>query len=646
MLSVPAEDLLELVGDRALSEHVEANFKNIKPSMIDHAGDMFAALSGPAGALLTKVAQHTGKSIAYGVQRNRLLKLIATFIVSRPTISLTDRDKALFRAAADLTAERVYSPDQWRRHLALTVWNDSVCKVEAPPGYAHHKGIGDARYFLIQTLKATLPDNATFIADAAADAARHAKASAAATAASFPPGMSTGSHWMTERDLASSSFYATTDSPPGLILGYDPATDQPVYFSGAESLITIGGPGSGKSQAHVIPNLLAYKGSAIILDVKGELWRTTAGYRQRHHGKVYRFAPTDPSGNTHRYNPFDFISKKPDEAANDCSIFSYQVIEDNPNLKEPYWENRGRDFFWAFALYIALKAEGEDRTIQGLGELLSTPLSKQPDADIHLIISSMKRLAARIGISDLKAAADALTTGVAGKDRLESIVDTARRFLSIFNRSPHVAAAMKTSDWRPEYFRSRPGTTLYICLSPAELKTYAPVVRTMLIQHARILQSYGAGPGEQAYAAKPGECPITFFLDEMPQLGNFKSILELQDVGRGAGLRLWMFAQTLGQLSEAFGSDRFEGIVDACRARCFLQPDNQAARLVEPNLGRTKNLFTGSDEPLATASDLMGRAYQDKVILTSRGDHPMVLNKRYAWKTGANTFLPPPNIRP
>ena len=66
---------------------------------------------------------------------------------------------------------------------------------------------------------------------------------------------------------------------------------------------------------------------------------------------------------------------------------------------------------------------------------------------------------------------------------------------------------------------------------------------------------------------------------------------QVQDVGRGAGLRLWMFAQSLGQLSQAFGRDRYEGVVDACRVRCFMQPESSVAKLIAPALCEVRNLF-------------------------------------------------------
>ena len=131
--------------------------------------------------------------------------------------------------------------------------------------------------------------------------------------------------WMSAEDLKASRVYTSDPQARGLLLGLS-EDGTPMRFAGYESLITIGGPGTGKTQAQVIPNLLTYPGSAFVLDVKDELWHLTAGRRMQF-GPVYRFAPTDPSGNTHGYNPFDLVSRDADQAA----LGAFQAVKESPN---------------------------------------------------------------------------------------------------------------------------------------------------------------------------------------------------------------------------------------------------------------------------------------------------------------------------
>ena len=105
--------------------------------------------------------------------------------------------------------------------------------------------------------------------------------------------------WLKSQDVAESIFsleqgFALGRMPEGGFLRYD----------GEGSLFTIAPPGSGKTQCQVIPNLLTYTGSAIVLDVKGECYQSTAGHRQTSFGNVKRFAPDDWD-NSAQYNPLE-----------------------------------------------------------------------------------------------------------------------------------------------------------------------------------------------------------------------------------------------------------------------------------------------------------------------------------------------------
>ena len=637
---MPITDITSMADRKQLARFINDSVNKDAPSNTAYLLRALLTVMSP-GAAGGNAIDHVTKTLQHNSKVKEIYKTVDRFVAARAVLSLSDKEKSFLRANAAFVSTHAMTPKEWGDFLALIIWNEGKCRLDPEADIAGlqatHITHDLLRTFLIQWHD----KHDVFLASTAADIARRAQALPASAGpvpqAALQQALDAGATWMNLEHLKSSRYYATVEKPESLVLGYDTVSDAPVCFSGAESLITIGGPGSGKSQCQVIPNLLRYKGSAIVLDVKGELWDATAGYRAKHFGSVYRFAPTDSLGNSHRYNPFDFISNDPATASNQATVLTYQVVVDDPHLKEPYWENRGRDLMWAFAMMIALKARAEKRNMKGLAELMSVPLSEDPDSDIQLLIDSMIRVAGRTGIFELEAAANAIRAGIiSGGTRLESVLDTGRRYLSTFTRSPTISNIIATSDWRPEHFRSRPGTTLYICVPPAELKAFAPIIRVMLIQHTRILMRQ---------QAQPGELPITFFLDEMPQLGNFESILELQDVGRGSGLRLWMFAQYIAQLEHAFGN-KYKGVVESCRARSFLQPDMQLVQLMQPGLGMTRNPFTGETKKLVEDHDLMGRAYEDKVILTTRGDHPMALNKRYAWQTDKGKVLTPPNVKP
>ncbi|OCR87744.1 hypothetical protein CFT12S00416_07920 [Campylobacter fetus subsp. testudinum] len=70
----------------------------------------------------------------------------------------------------------------------------------------------------------------------------------------------------------------------GLILGcsdMDPENPKFLRATSPSPTLVVGSIGSGKTSGIIIPNLLSVPNSSVILDIKGELYEKTAGYRQK-----------------------------------------------------------------------------------------------------------------------------------------------------------------------------------------------------------------------------------------------------------------------------------------------------------------------------------------------------------------------------
>ena len=112
-------------------------------------------------------------------------------------------------------------------------------------------------------------------------------------------------HWQTLSEMKRSGFFGKPGH--GFILGKmgSPKSGKPLIMSKVFPHALIVAPtGRGKTTGFVIPNLLTYQGSAVVLDVKGENFDATSRHRAAQGDKVFRFAPTDwRDGRSHRYNP-------------------------------------------------------------------------------------------------------------------------------------------------------------------------------------------------------------------------------------------------------------------------------------------------------------------------------------------------------
>ena len=61
----------------------------------------------------------------------------------------------------------------------------------------------------------------------------------------------------------------------------------------------------------MLPNLLHYDESVVVLDFKMENFAYTSKFRQAHGHLVYLFNPFGADGPTHRWNPLDSVDRDP-----------------------------------------------------------------------------------------------------------------------------------------------------------------------------------------------------------------------------------------------------------------------------------------------------------------------------------------------
>jgi len=83
----------------------------------------------------------------------------------------------------------------------------------------------------------------------------------------------------------------------GIILGKE--NGEFVTSEENKHVFVCGSAGSGKSKSFVIPNLLNWKGSAIVFDTTGKLFKETSGYREKHlKQRVFKWNPASKDGFT------------------------------------------------------------------------------------------------------------------------------------------------------------------------------------------------------------------------------------------------------------------------------------------------------------------------------------------------------------
>ena len=396
----------------------------------------------------------------------------------------------------------------------------------------------------------------------------------------------------------------------GLLIGVDRQTGKKQYYYGDRGLATIAAPGSGKTQGHMLPNLMTWEGPAIVLDVTGELWKRTSKQRRRF-GPVYKFDVNDPKTSDH-YNPFDMIRDDPDEVWHDSLTFANLVYSRPPMGSEsrsnPFFDRAVPAYLAALACFIALKEPIYRRN----GERL---LEYAAGASLDGFLA----YARKSGILALETTA--ATLDQADKDTKGNVIWSAKNALGPWEQ-PNIARLTRMSDWRPAMIRDH-NATLYIRASINHLHNNPGLIRLLVGQH---LQAFM----DEKYVGRRDLPWVQLFLDEAPQLRHLDQLVEAIEAGRNYRLRTWIVMQWRGQLIVSYGKETAEGMIAACGLQAYLNPslEDGMAQALSERIGERVSPIDGTKRPIVTPQALASKAYAGDVIAWDEGND-VRLGKRF-----------------
>lgn len=562
---------------------------------------------GPGAALLGQIANYENLWRDKGQARG-VAKGMVRFTIRRTLASMTEAERATLRMADVLAAVGRLTPDDHLRIAVPIVWNGSEC------AHDFHGAEFRERSAMLEVLKqliaASLGNSAgarEHLTQAVRDALDDRRGLPADQRQVVERYLFSGNRWMSE-DEGQRALARDDLSASALRIGAFPGGSRELVYDLRESLITIAPSGSGKSQAHVLRNLMYLNAPAVVLDIKGEMSAASRQWREREVGKTYVFAPREPGISFH-YNPLDDVSTDPDQAWEQARTIAELMFK--PTAKtadDTYFEGRARDMLTTALLDVALSQKGEKRTMASVLGLLYTSDDKE-------IIAWCRRLD-KLKNLQLSLEAKALR-GMPVKQR-ESLLDTARRHVEIW-MSPSLQKITTDTTFDGASLRSE-NATVYLKVTLEDVERYASVLRVLVGQ--LLFKLYRVQPETDARL-------VTFFLDELPRLGRLDVIETSLDMGRGYGVRLWLFCQNLGQLQNAYPNAT--GMLSNCAIRCFMNPDEDAARWLSDNLGTRHGLLDGTRKPLVEAHQLTGPEFANQVVAFSRGQLPSRLDKKPAY---------------
>lgn len=338
-------------------------------------------------------------------------------------------------------------------------------------------------------------------------------------------------------------------SNPSILVGKNNNTL--LEFFGNEFVFVAAPTRSGKGVGIVIPNLLHYQDSVVVLDVKNENWDLTAGFRSKYQ-ECFLFAPKAEDGRSHRYNPLDYIDRSHIKRMGDIQNIANIMYPSDGD--DAFWQAQSQRLFSGLILYML---ETPERPCS-LAELvkLSTP-NKPLDEWIIETINERKTKEIIIDKDTQKKEVRALSVeciealmafaGNSSENTRAGILSSLTAPLNIFT-DPMVASATSESDFRLDEVRKK-RMSIYVGIQPNELPRFDKLLNLFFSQlinlNTRILP-------EQDPSLKY-QCLV--LLDEFTALGRVDIINKAVSYIAGYNMRLMLIFQNKQQAEQVYTKD-------------------------------------------------------------------------------------------
>jgi type IV secretion system protein VirD4 len=374
-------------------------------------------------------------------------------------------------------------------------------------------------------------------------------------------------------------------SGDGIILGQ---WNGEVLTSRGQHHVMLAAPtGSGKGVGVVIPNLLAWNHSAVVLDVKLENYRLTAGYRTKCGHKTFLFNPADPNRRTHRWNPLAYIRSDAALRVDDVQKIAYILFPDVDG-SDPIWTASSRTLFLGMALYLV---ETPGKTVS-LGQVARETFAGDP-MRFKTIIADRQAAGNPLSSACVSAIMDYLETS---DNTRTSIRKTFTSRLELF-LNPNIDAATAGNDFDLAALRSE-RMTIFLGVTPDNLGRLAPLLSLFFQQvidlHTRELPEHNPALKYQ----------LLLLIDEFAALGKMRVLVDSIAYIRGYNIRLMPIFQSPSQVRAIYGHDHAENFFENHTCRIVYEPANfKVAKEISDELGT----FTAKSRSKSTPAALAGK---------------------------------------
>ncbi|UPJ44957.1 type IV secretory system conjugative DNA transfer family protein [Bradyrhizobium sp. 40] len=394
----------------------------------------------------------------------------------------------------------------------------------------------------------------------------------------------------------------------------------PIGWRDDRGFLTIAGTRSGKGRSLIIPNLLVYPGSALVIDPKGTNAAVTAARRGKGGGRVTEFMGQDvhildpfgclPQFTASRFNPLDALDRNARDYVEQVGMLVDALVVPGPSGETPHWDETTRNILKGAIIFVMQRKERP--TFLDFRELLTAP-----PKEFEAMLEEMQEA----GEQTRSASAPLLN---AGPNERGSFMTTILRNTD-WIASPALKDTLSGSDFDINDLK-RKRMTIYVVLPGNYLELHARFMRLVVNLAINAMWSQKT--------TKP-RFPVLFLLDEFFSLGRQRQIEISAGLMSGLGMTLWPIVQNLSQLEELYPKNWETFFANAGAVQAFGVNDRTTGGYLSGRLGHAvwkEQVGTHEQRIVSTfrePAELEREAAREtgRVLVFRNGDLPMLIRR-------------------
>ncbi len=354
-------------------------------------------------------------------------------------------------------------------------------------------------------------------------------------------------------------FLGVFDAEPKLNKRADGRTEHvatggvPIGTRDERHIMTVAGSRAGKGRSVIIPNLLSYPGSMIVIDPKGEYATVSSRFRAEELGQnvcvLDPFEITAEHCAPYRkgFNPMTLLGNvESSTLVEDAELIADALVECSDS-NEIYWAESARKLIAAVLLHLATdnlqRTSRPETTLVTLSEMLFGKWISETSGklmDIKVLLAEMAgNNSLNNHISSVAQSLDAMPV-----EQRDSIIHTTLGNLGWLNFQG-MQSVLSSHDFDLEDLKVKP-TTIYLVLPALRINSCNRWLRLFVNLTLASVERVKTRP----------KIPVVMVLDELQALGRMELLEAAIQQIAGSGLRLHCVLQDLDQFRQLY-NDRY-----------------------------------------------------------------------------------------